>query len=104
MFCKNCGKEINDKATICIHCGCSTGNNNVDEEFTNVSKKTIGVLMGFFLGLIGLVIGICLYPSGSEARRSFVQGWGIAFAISIGLSILLYAIMFAGGACAYYMY
>lgn len=21
MFCKNCGKEINDNADVCIHCG-----------------------------------------------------------------------------------
>ncbi|MBE6747243.1 MAG: zinc-ribbon domain-containing protein [Ruminococcaceae bacterium] len=26
MFCQKCGKEINDDATVCIHCGCSTGN------------------------------------------------------------------------------
>ena len=24
MFCKECGKEINDKAVVCIHCGVST--------------------------------------------------------------------------------
>lgn len=24
MFCKNCGKEIDDKAVVCIHCGCAT--------------------------------------------------------------------------------
>jgi uncharacterized membrane protein YvbJ len=21
MFCKNCGKQIDDKAVICVHCG-----------------------------------------------------------------------------------
>lgn len=24
MFCKNCGKEINDKAVVCVHCGTSS--------------------------------------------------------------------------------
>ncbi|MDX8383055.1 MAG: DUF4190 domain-containing protein [Ghiorsea sp.] len=24
MFCKECGKEINDKAVICVHCGETT--------------------------------------------------------------------------------
>ncbi len=24
MFCKNCGKEINDNAAVCIHCGVAT--------------------------------------------------------------------------------
>lgn len=27
MFCKNCGKEIDDRADVCIHCGVSTGKN-----------------------------------------------------------------------------
>ncbi|MCB5287840.1 MAG: zinc ribbon domain-containing protein, partial [Candidatus Cloacimonetes bacterium] len=27
MFCKNCGKEIDDNAIICIHCGVSTNLN-----------------------------------------------------------------------------
>ena len=27
MFCKNCGKEINDNAAVCIHCGASTSAN-----------------------------------------------------------------------------
>ena len=24
MFCSKCGKEINDAAVVCIHCGCPT--------------------------------------------------------------------------------
>lgn len=27
MICKNCGKEIDDKAVICVHCGCLTTDN-----------------------------------------------------------------------------
>ena len=23
MFCKKCGKDVNDEAVICVHCGCS---------------------------------------------------------------------------------
>lgn len=28
MFCSKCGKEINDEAVVCIHCGCATANYN----------------------------------------------------------------------------
>lgn len=28
MFCKNCGKEINENAAVCIHCGVSAGSGN----------------------------------------------------------------------------
>lgn len=26
MYCSNCGKEIDDKAVVCVHCGCATNN------------------------------------------------------------------------------
>ena len=32
MFCSKCGKEINDEAVICIHCGCPTQNYNNDKK------------------------------------------------------------------------
>lgn len=25
MYCKNCGKQIDDKAVVCVHCGVATG-------------------------------------------------------------------------------
>lgn len=28
MYCRECGKEINDKAVVCIHCGCAVKENN----------------------------------------------------------------------------
>ncbi len=28
MFCKNCGKEIDDNAAVCIHCGVAVNGNN----------------------------------------------------------------------------
>lgn len=95
MFCKKCGKEINDDAVVCVHCGCA-----VEKEKTITSgepKNTTGGVMGFFLGLIGLIIGMCLYPERSIERETFIQGWikgfvasiitGIIFGIIYGCSI-----------------
>ena len=46
MYCKNCGKEIDDKAVVCIHCGCAVAN--------DLSKSwIITFLLAFFLGGIG---------------------------------------------------
>lgn len=28
MFCKECGSELNDKAVVCIKCGCAVNQNN----------------------------------------------------------------------------
>ena len=32
MFCSKCGKEINDEAVVCVHCGCATGNFEKDKK------------------------------------------------------------------------
>ena len=93
MYCKNCGKQVDDRAAMCIHCGCmlqgvyaqpvpsptyNTPNNQVGE-----SKTAIGVLLSLFLGLIGLIIGICLYKEGTRERSTFIKGWLITFIVSI---------------------
>ena len=32
MFCSKCGKEIDNEAVICVHCGCPTQNDNNDKQ------------------------------------------------------------------------
>ena len=32
MFCSKCGKEINDEAVVCVHCGCATANYQQDNK------------------------------------------------------------------------
>ena len=43
--CSECGKEISDKATTCIHCGCP------------VSKNKSNVIIGI-IGIVILLYGI----------------------------------------------
>ena len=35
MFCSKCGKEINDEAVVCVHCGCATEKMNKQEAEKN---------------------------------------------------------------------
>ena len=54
MFCKECGKEVGEKAVVCIHCGVSlnqSGNNNI-----NAGNKEwlVTLLLCFFLGGFGI--------------------------------------------------
>lgn len=51
MFCTNCGKEIDDKAVICIHCGCATA--AAKEEKIPNKSMVCAVLLYVFFGLIG---------------------------------------------------
>jgi peptidoglycan/LPS O-acetylase OafA/YrhL len=55
MFCKNCGKQIDDKAVICIHCGVLNSNQispSIQPEGTFDWLTTL--LLCFFLGVLGI--------------------------------------------------
>ena len=94
-YCKYCGKEVNLYAEICPHCGRRISDPPTNAEY-QYSKKGIGVVMALFLGIIGLIIGICMYPSGTTARETFIKGWVTTFIITIVIGVLIAVI---GSAC-----
>ena len=140
MFCRNCGKPIDDEVMFCPACGSPTteGNdkkeknndekqnaskssennatneskskdelaskmqsikNNPDydidnHQVENNSKTSIGVVLGLFLGLIGLIIGLLLYNNENESRQTFIKGWAIGFVVSIVLVFIFDSIYF----------
>src|SRR5574344_1839228 len=51
MFCSKCGKEINDEAVVCIHCGCAVSQNNANEE---EKSWIVTLLLALFLGGLGV--------------------------------------------------
>lgn len=97
MFCKKCGKEVDDDAVVCIHCGCSLENQYETKKDMNESKTGIGVVLGIFLGVIGLIIGLCLYPAGTIARKTFIKAWGITFGVCVGIVVIFYVILLIAG-------
>ncbi len=59
MFCKNCGKEVNDNAVICVHCGCAVtqvdpGVNPIDAASASPKSKTTALVLCILLGYIGV--------------------------------------------------
>lgn len=53
MYCKNCGKEIDDNAVVCVNCGCAVK----DIQTANASQGKSWVttlLLCFFLGSLGI--------------------------------------------------
>ena len=71
MYCQNCGKEVNDKAVVCIHCGVATGKGDslISSKDAPSNKKTeegLSLLaLGFGYGSAfvfppgGIIMGIC---------------------------------------------
>ena len=108
-YCIHCGKEIKDEAVVCPSCGCSV--KETKEQDYNESKAGIGVLCAIFLTFIGLIIGLIIYPSGTNARRTFLKGWGITIGVQIAIGVILgiiYAVIISvaitGTSSSYYGY
>lgn len=66
----------------------NNGNNNNNYE-SQESKTAMGVLFALFLGVIGLLIGMCMYPQNSYERKTFVSGWVTTFVICIAVAAVL---------------
>ena len=86
MFCKNCGKEIDDKAEICVYCGVS-----VKEAKEEEKKKTnafgiagfVVALLSLWLGLyfcIASIVGLVLSVVGMKNSKECTSCNGLAIA------------------------
>jgi hypothetical protein len=59
MYCPNCGKQIDDKAVVCVHCGVAISNPNVAGSMVGVDGVQrydwlTTLLLCFFLGGLGV--------------------------------------------------
>lgn len=89
MYCKNCAKEIDDKAVICPHCGVS--------QVTNQEVVDNG---GFGWGLLGCcvpVAGLILFLVWKDTKPKTSKAAGIGALVSVGCGVLFYVLMFALG-------
>ena len=89
MYCSTCGKEINDDAVICPHCGCTTKNYakkpSVQKDEDN---KLLYLLLGFFLPIIGLILYF-VWKEEYPVRAHYVgKGALISVIVSVALSII----------------
>ena len=92
MFCKNCGKEVNDNAVICPNCGVATDNYNKSaapvEQKNNMAL--IGFILSFFVSIAGLIISIIAYKN---AKKPEYNGDGKGFALA---GIIISAVSMGG--------
>ena len=55
MYCSNCGAEINDKAVVCVKCGCAVNRPATPATVDGSSKDwLVTLLLCFFLGYLGI--------------------------------------------------
>lgn len=86
--CYSCGAYIPQSANLCPKCGRSADAPAAPVSYETYEDKTkVGVLMAIFLGLLGLIIGACIYDG--QEKKTFVSGWIEAFEIKIVLVIFI---------------
>lgn len=104
MYCKNCGKELNDQAIICPHCGVAVN----EEKLKQMSSATKGddapsagfAVLCFFLPILGLILYLVWKDEYPLKAKSCGKGALIGVIIEVVgavLFILLFFILFSIG-------
>ena len=62
-FCRNCGKEIDEKAVICIHCGVSQTDANSEAHDSEEDRKASAseIAASILLPIVGVILGIVCF-------------------------------------------
>lgn len=93
MFCSKCGKEVNDDAVVCVHCGCAIENRKTSVEASNDAPNPGFAVLGFFIPLVGLILYLIHQDTAPLKAKSAGKGALIGFCVDIVLSIVYAAIV-----------
>lgn len=83
-FCKNCGQQIDDWATVCPACGVAQGSGRQAKPADNG---------GFGWGLLGCcvpIVGLILFLVWKDEKPNTAKAAGIGALVSVGLSVVFY--------------
>lgn len=85
MFCKNCGKEIDDKASVCIYCGVST------EKEKMLSDDTGNIGAGI-ASCCFPIVGLILYFVWKDSKPKSAKHACYGALISVACGVIFYMI------------
>lgn len=114
IFCSHCGKEIDDSAVICVHCGVATQRLSVVLDGVVIKKVNGFGVAGLVVGLLSLwfgalvcvpsIVGLVLSIIGAVKKKNYNSANGLAIAgivlsaISLFMWLLWWIIMISTGA------
>ena len=100
-YCTKCGKEINENAEVCVHCGCV-----VDKGKSTTDTGSVGwTLLGFFVStffspLVGLIIWLAMRDNSPKNAKKVAFGTLISLVplilILLGFGIYMIVIVSIG--------
>ena len=90
-----CGKEINNEAVVCVHCGCSIESKNVVSTNADAPNKGFAIL-GFLFPLVGLILYLVYLDTAPLKAKSAGKGALVSVVSTLALNIIcgiVYAIV-----------
>ena len=103
MFCPNCGNQVDDRAVVCVRCGCSlngNGMNNFNNGVDPYDAPSTGMgILGFFIPIVGLILFLMWRPTQPQKAKSAGIGALIGFIVNIVFTIIyiiVFGFMFVG--------
>ena len=87
MYCRKCGKEVDDEAVICPYCGCSTSGGKAND-----SKSMGYAVLGFFLPVVGFILWLVWKDEYPLRASSCGKGALVSVILSV-VSSLLYVVV-----------
>ncbi len=88
MYCKNCGRIVDDTSSYCNNCGARIDNKpNADASEDSLSLGF--AIFGFFIPIVGLILFLIYEEKKPKRAKSAVKGALIGFITEIVLAIIL---------------
>ncbi len=88
MYCKNCGRSVDDTSSYCNNCGARIDNKpnaDVSEDNSNLGFA----ILGFFIPIVGLILFLIYEEKKPKRAKSAIKGALIGFITKIVLAIIL---------------
>ena len=99
MFCRNCGKEIDDNAYVCPHCGVLTNQTAAKPAVNDSGSAGWGVL-GFFFPIVGLILFLIWRTDRPKTAKSAGIGALVAV-IAEAVLFIIYIVIIIGIGISY---
>ena len=80
VFCRNCGREIDEKAVICPHCGVPQAGVNGNTVLQEDSGSIGWGVLGFFIPIVGLVLFLVWKDTKPKCAKNAGIGAIVGFA------------------------
>lgn len=88
MYCKNCGRTVDDTSSYCNNCGARIDNKpnaDVSEDNSNLGFA----ILGFFIPIVGLILFLIYEEKKPKRAKSAGKGALIGFITKIVLTIII---------------